>query len=196
VKGLELPAYEPRGAKSLGFNYATSNIGASHGYGYAPQEVFGSPFPRKVNRFAEEENVDIVVFNQNNGAIGEVGIVCAFARGWFPPLYDKMLVAATGIKQIATPGYLQMVGERIVNLERAFNVREGFRRRDDRLPQRMLSEPLHTRGAPGEGQMIRNLEGFLNRYYEIRGWTREGIPSRQKLKQLGLGYVLRDLAQF
>jgi aldehyde:ferredoxin oxidoreductase len=196
VKGLEPPAYEPRGAKCLGFNYATSNIGASHNYGYAPQEILGASFPRQADRFAEEENADIVVFNQNNGAIGEVGVACAFARGWWNPgLFEKMLVAATGIHEIAEPGYMQQVGERIVNLERAFNVREGFRREHDTLPQRMLNEPLHTRGAPGEGQMIRSLNKFLDRYYEIRGWTPEGVPSPQKLNGLGLGYVAKDMAK-
>jgi aldehyde:ferredoxin oxidoreductase len=148
-----------------------------------------------VDRFAEEENADIVVFNQNNGAVGEVGIVCVFARGWFPQLYDKLLIAATGIDKIAERGYLPRVGERIVNLERAFIVREGFGRKQDTLPQRMLNEPLHTRDAPGEGQMMRNLDKFLDRYYEIRGWTPEGIPSPQKLNELGLSYVVKDMAQ-
>jgi aldehyde:ferredoxin oxidoreductase len=60
----------------------------------------------------------------------------------------------------------------------------------------MLSEPLHTRGAPGEGQMIRNLDKFLDRYYEIRGWTPEGIPSAEKLKELGLGYAVKDMARY
>ncbi len=193
AKGLEPPAYEPRGAKSLGFNYATSNIGASHSYGYAPQEVFGSSFPRKVDRFAEEENADIVVFNQNNTASGEVGVVCSFARGWFPQLFDQMLTAATGIEEIANRGYLQRVGERIVNLERAFNVREGFRRKDDTLPHRMLTEPLHTGKALGEGQMIRGLGKFLDRYYDIRGWTRDGVPSSQKLNELGLSHATKDM---
>ena len=127
---------------------------------------------------------------------GEVGIACAFSRGWFPQVYDKLLVAATGIDKIGERGYLQRVGERIVNLERAFIVREGFGRKQDTLPQRMLSEPLHTRGAPGEGQMMRNLDKFLDRYYEIRGWTPEGIPSPEKLKELGLGYVVKDMAQY
>lgn len=195
VKGLELPAYEPRGAKSLGFNFATSNIGGSHSYGFATQEVFGAPFPRKVDRFAEEENADIVVFNQNNVAVAEVGIACSFSRDWFPQVYDKLLIAATGIDKIAEHGYLPRVGERIVNLERAFIVREGFGRKQDTLPQRILSEPLHTRGAPGEGQVLRNLDKFLDRYYEIRGWTPQGIPSPEKLKELGLGYVIKDMAQ-
>lgn len=195
VKGLELPAYEPRGAKCLGFNYATSNIGGSHGYGYAPQEVFSSPIPRQVDRFAEVENADIVIFNQNQRAMRELGIVCAFSgqMGWIPELYGKLLLAATGIDQIANPGYLQMVGERIVNLERAFNVRNGFRRKHDTLPQRFLQEPLHTRGAPGEGQMIRALDTFLDQYYKMRGWTPDGIPSPQKLDELGLSYVVKDM---
>jgi aldehyde:ferredoxin oxidoreductase len=195
VKGLEPPAYEPRGAKCLGFNYATSNIGASHSYGYAPQEVFGSPIPRQVDRFAEEENADIVIFNQNNRATREVGICCSFSAlwGWIPQLFDKMLIAATGIDQIADSGYLQIVGERIVNLERSFNVRNGFRREHDTFPQRILKEPLHTRGAPGEGQMIRALDKFLDRYYKMRGWTPEGIPSSQKLNELGLSFVLKDM---
>ncbi|MFC1867072.1 aldehyde ferredoxin oxidoreductase family protein [Thermodesulfobacteriota bacterium] len=195
VKGLELPAYEPRGAKCLGFNYATSNIGGSHGYGYAPQEVFSSPIPRQVDRFAEEENADIVIFNQNGRAMRELGIVCSFAgmMGWLPELYGKMLIAATGIEQIAEPGYLQKVGERIVNLERAFNVRNGFGRKHDTLPQRFLEEPLQTKGAPGEGQMIRSLDKFLDRYYQMRGWTPDGVPSPQKLNELGLGDMVKDL---
>jgi aldehyde:ferredoxin oxidoreductase len=194
IKGLEPAAYEPRGSKCLGFNYATSNIGASHGYGYALQEVFGLPFPRAVDRFGEEENADIVVFNQNNGATGEVGVACVFARGWMAPgLFEKMLVAATGIEEIADPTYLRRVGDRIVNLERAFNVRDGFRRKDDTFPKRMLTEPLHTGSAPGEGQMIRNLDKFLDRYYEIRGWTPEGVPTPKKLNELGLSYVIKDM---
>ena len=87
------------------------------------------------------------------------------------------------------------VGERIVNLERAFIVREGFGRKQDTLPQRILSESLHTRGAPGEGQMMRNLDKFLDRYYAIRGWTPQGVPSPEKLKELGLGYAIEDMAQ-
>ncbi len=195
VKGLELPAYEPRGAKSQGFNYATSNIGASHCYGYAGQEIFGAMEPRAVDRFAEEENADIVVYNQDRTAMKEVGIVCSFASnwGWLHRLFGKMLVAVTGIDQFADSDHLCQVGERIVNLERAFNVREGFNRKQDTLPQRILSEPLLTRGAPGEGQIVRELDRFLDRYYQIRGWTKEGIPSPQKLNELGLDHVLNDI---
>lgn len=195
VKGLEPPGYEPRTLKSMGFNFATSNIGASHNYGYSAQEVFGKAVPRKTDRFAEEENADIVIYNQDSKAMPEVGIVCTFSMGWgwYPEIFGKMLAAATGIDQFASTDYLWKVGERIINLERAFNVREGFSRKQDTLPQRMLTEPVDTRGAPGDGQMIRNLDKFLDRYYQLRGWTPEGIPSRQKLEELGLDFVIKDI---
>jgi len=197
TKGMELPGYEPRGAKSQGFSYATSNIGGSHCYGYAGQEVFGVPEPRSVNRFAETENADIVIFNQDRTAMGEVGIVCAFTRAWgyFPQNYGKLLAAATGIESLADMGYLVKAGTRIVNLERAFNAREGFGRKDDKLPARMLNEPLHTYGAPGEGEMVREMEQFLDRYYELRGWNEDGIPTAKKLADLGLGQMVKDSYQ-
>lgn len=197
VKGLELPAYEPRGAKSQGFNYATSNIGASHNYGYARQELFGLPEPREVDRFAETENADIVIYNQNRTAMIELGVVCSFSSvwGWLPAVFGKMLVAVTGISQFADLDYLYHVGERIVNLERAFNVREGFNRKQDTLPVRLTREPLITKGAPGNGQIVRELDKFLDRYYQLRGWTKQGIPSSQKLIELNLDYVLNDFTR-
>jgi aldehyde:ferredoxin oxidoreductase len=196
TKGMELPAYEPRGAKSHGFNYATSNIGGSHCYGYAAQEIFGVPDPRPINRFVEAENADIVIHNQNGTGMSEVGIVCAFARGWgwFPGLYGKLLAAATGVESCADMNYMQKVGERIINLERAFNVREGFGRKDDKLPARMLTEPLHTLGAPGEGEVVREMEEFLDRYYDLRGWDKEGIPTAKKLAELGLAEMTKDVS--
>jgi aldehyde:ferredoxin oxidoreductase len=197
TKGMELPAYEPRGAKSHGFNYATSNIGGSHCYGYAAQEVFGVPFPRPINRFDEAKNADIVIGNQDGSAAGEVGIACAFSRswGWYPGNFGELLAAATGIELSADPAFLAKVGERIVNMERAFNVREGFGRKDDKLPHRMLHEPLHTLGAPGEGEIVREMEEFLDRYYELRGWTKDGAPTAGRLADLGLAQITRDLSK-
>jgi len=92
--------------------------------------------------------------------------------------------------------YLTKVGERVWNLDRAFNVRDGFDRRHDTLPQRVQTEPLHTRKADGEGQMVRALETFLDEYYRLRGWTEAGIPSREKLQELGLEYVVKDIEPF
>ena len=188
IKGMEISGYDPRGAKAQGFNMATSNIGASHNYGYAVQEIFGVPFPRPISRFDEEENADIVIGNQNTKALLEVGIGCEFSQGWewFPVLFCKMLVAATGIQEFGDVNYAMKAGERIINLERLFNVREGLQRKDDYLPKRFLEEPLDTRGAPGNGQVVKHMDKFIDRYYELRGWTAEGHPSRQKLAELGL----------
>lgn len=195
VKGLELPGYDPRGSKSMGYNFATSNVGANHCYGYAGQEVFGRTNPRVVDRFLEAENVDVVIYNQDLNAMSEVGIVCTFAStwDWFQRLFGKMLAASTGTERFADIAYLWKVGERILNLERAFNIREGFRRSQDTLPPRMLGEPLHTGKAPGEGQVVRELDRFLDRYYQARGWTTDGVPSRHKLSELSLDYVLKDI---
>ncbi len=196
VKGLELPAYEPRGSKTQGYNYVTSSIGASHCYGYSGQDVFGAIEPRPSDRFAEEENADLVIFNQDGTASRETGIVCTFSSGWgwVPALYGRMLVAARGIEKLGDSDYLNKVGERIFNLERAFNIRQGLGRKDDTLPDRMLTEPLHTREAPGEGQIVRRQEQFLDRYYELRGWTKEGVPTSQKLEELGLADVVKDIS--
>ncbi len=194
VKGLELPAYEPRGAKSQGYNYATASIGASHCYGYAAQDIFGAPFPRPTDRFSEA-NADVVIFNQDGAAWKETGIICAFAGGWgwVPGLCGKMLAAARGIDSLADNDYLNKVGERMFNLERAFNVREGFDRKQDTLPVRMRTEPLHTRKAKGEGQIVSHQEEFLDKYYQLRGWTQAGIPTAEKLKVLGLDFALKDM---
>ena len=111
VKGMELPAYEPRGAKSQGYNYATANIGASHCYGYAAQDIFGAPIPRPTDRFSEEY-ADVVIYNQNGTAFKETGIVCIFAAnwGWLESHFGPMLAAARGIEQLADKEYLAMVG--------------------------------------------------------------------------------------
>jgi aldehyde:ferredoxin oxidoreductase len=188
VKGLELPAYEPRGAKSMGYNYATASIGASHCYGYAAQDIWGAPVPRPTNRFEEVENADVVIFNQDETAYKETGIICGFAGnwGWVPDLFGKMLAAARGIDAFADNGHLRAVGERIFNLERLFNYREGLTRQEDTLPKRLRTEPLLTEDAESEGQIVRHQDEFLDRYYELRGWSSDGAPSPEKCSALGL----------
>jgi aldehyde:ferredoxin oxidoreductase len=198
VKGLELPGYEPRGLKATGFGYATSTIGGSHGNGSLAFQEWGMPVPRAVDRFTEDDKADIVIFNQNRAGL-EVGIVCAFAFScgdWYPKLFGRMMTAVTGIEEFSDWDYLNKAGERVWNLDRAFNIRDGFDRRHDTLPQRVQTEPLHTRKADGERQMVRALETFLDEYYRLRGWTEVGIPSREKLQELGLEYVVKDIEPF
>ena len=188
VKGMELPAYEPRGAKTQGYNYATASIGASHCYGYSGQDIFGAPIPRPTDRFAEDYP-DVVIFNQNGTAANETGVICLFSGtwGWVQTHLAPMLAAARGMEKLADNDHLDRVGDRIINLERAFNLREGKGRSDDYLPKRLLTEPLQTRGAPGEGQTVSHHDEFLDKYYELRGWSQEGVPLPEKLEELGLG---------
>ena len=188
-KGLELPAYDPRAAKIHGLSMATSNIGGSHMYGYSRQEITGKPDPRPVDRFADEGNGDIAAYNQIAKALEETGILCNFAdSGMTYELLGRLLEAATGFGEFEAVDYLRLVGERIICLERAYNVREGFSRKDDQLPERMTSEPL-TNAGPATGSMVRNLDRLLDEYYDALGYDRNGIPTRQKLKELGLENV-------
>ena len=108
-----------------------------------------------------------------------------------------MLAAATGIEEFGSWDYVNTVGERIVNMDRAFNVREGFVRKHDTLPERVQTEPVtHTGVDEGEGQMVRNLDKFLDDYYEMRGWSQNGIPTTEKLEELGLGFTAKDMERY
>ena len=121
VKGLELPAYDPRGAKAHGLNLLTANIGADHNTGYGSQEVFGSPFPFGVDRFATERKGELCKWNQDFTAMVETGIMCTFIPSLGmanPENYGKLLATVTGEKDFADPAYLWKVGERIYNLEK------------------------------------------------------------------------------
>jgi aldehyde:ferredoxin oxidoreductase len=106
-------------------------------------------------------------------------------------LYDSLLQmvnAATGFNY--TVDEFRLVGERINNLTRSFNCREGFTSKDDTLPERSLKEPLPN--GPWKGQVIR-LQEMLPKYYEFCGWNEKGIPRKEKLEELGLDFVADEL---
>lgn len=195
VKGLELAGYEPRALKATGYAYSTSNIGGAHGAGALAFQEWGMPVPRAVDRFDDFGKADIVIFNQNNSCSNEIGVICSFALpwGWNVALYGPMLTAVTGLEEFSDRKFLWQLGERIFNLERAFLNRQGISRKDDALPKRVQTEPLHTCGMPGEGQMIRHHREFLDEYYKLRGWDENGVPTKEKLEELKLGYVVKDL---
>jgi aldehyde:ferredoxin oxidoreductase len=115
---------------------------------------------------------------------------CWFVRGVVEKeQYVKMLNAATGIK-MTVEEFLQL-GERVWNLVRMFNLREGFTRKDDTLPWRFLNEPLPSGVAKGRRLTREQLKTMLDEYYMLRGWNRAtGTPTKEKLKELGLNFVL------
>ncbi|MEM3026938.1 MAG: aldehyde ferredoxin oxidoreductase C-terminal domain-containing protein, partial [Thermoproteota archaeon] len=181
VKGLELPAYDPRGAKGQGLAYATSNRGGCHLRSYIiGLEILG--VPKRIDRFSTVNKAGLVIYQQNLYSAMDTLVACRFTGyGLDEEYYSRMLSAATGVKYTAED--LMLVGERIWNLERLFNIREGFSRKDDTLPKRLLSEPLTS--GPTKGQVV-ELDQMLEEYYRARGWDKEGRPTKRTLERLGL----------
>ncbi|MFW6005906.1 MAG: aldehyde ferredoxin oxidoreductase family protein [Candidatus Bipolaricaulota bacterium] len=182
VKGQELPAYDPRGAQGQGLCYATSNRGACHLRGgfLVGAEILGAP--EMINRFGHTGKASLAVEEQDVGAVYDSLTICRFSHYAVPnPMIARLLSAAIG-EEVGTEKLIRY-GERIHNLERLFNLREGFGREDDTLPDRLLSEPLQS--GPAEGKVVK-LEPMLEEYYETRGWDETGKPTEKKVKELGL----------
>jgi aldehyde:ferredoxin oxidoreductase len=193
VKGLELPAYDPRALKPLALNFATANMGANHQYRSMQETRSGEAKSPPVSPVADEGTGDIVKTSQDAKTILELAITCSFARTPLE-LLGKMLVAALGESRFGSEDYLWYVGEKVYNSERCFNIREGFDRKDDTLPKRFLSEPLQ--GGIRDGERIRKPDAVMDEYYAARGWDRNGIPTKETLVRLGLGEMDRDIARF
>ena len=176
VKGLELAAYEPRRAKGMGLGYATSPRGGCHERCYLLSEVFG------IEQFSYEGKGALVQRTQDSVAIKDALCFCAFASaGASTQDLAEMFSAATGWEK--TEQSLMDIGERICNLERLFNLREGFTRADDSLPKRFLKEPLP--GPDGKPEVV-DIDLLLDKYYRVRGWNPEGVPSEATLSRLEL----------
>ncbi|MBW2065586.1 MAG: aldehyde ferredoxin oxidoreductase family protein [Deltaproteobacteria bacterium] len=198
VKGLELPGYDVRGAKAHGLNYATAFTGADHNRGYAFQEIFGIPIPYAVDRFAVHGKGRLTKWNQDvRTATADCPTMCVFLLDMAVPHFAlentaALMEAVTGLH--FKPEDIQKVGERINNLARAFNVREGFTRADDTLPERVMKEPLEKGASKGHMISKEDLESMLDEYYSARGWDlRTGVPTKGKLEELGLDHVAEQL---
>ena len=181
VKGLELPAYDPRGVQGHGLAYATSNRGGCHlrAYMIAP-EVLG--IPKLMERFSTSGKPETTVIFQNLFATLDSLVACKFTSFALETVqYAKLLTAATGIE--FTDEALMTIGERIWNLERLYNLREGFTAKDDTLPKRLTDEPMPEGPSKGRTCMLAKM---LPAYYAFRGWNSKGVPTKEKLRELGL----------
>lgn len=182
IKSSEMSGYDPRGALGQGLSYATCPRGADHQKGLVRQEVFSAPPP--IDRFATEGKAELVKDVQDEMAfLDAMGICCFLGRRDVtgPADYAKLFKCVTGIE--LTEQDIWTVGERIFNLERLFNQREGFSRKDDTLPERFLTEPF--REGPSAGHTV-PLEQLLDNYYRVRGWDANGSPTQKTLARLGL----------
>ena len=196
VKGLELPAYDVRGLKAMAVNFATSYTGADHNRGYASQEVYGVDVPEPVERLTLEGKGRLTKWNQDFCGAYDIPTLCEFPvqgalLGRSHEMVGKLLTAVTGWEYTGEDVWL--LGERMNNLARMFNVREGFSRKDDYLPRRVMEESLQTGLSKGERITREDLDLMLDEYYSARGWTEEGIPTEEKLRELGLEDTIKDL---
>ncbi len=181
-KGQEFPAYDPRGFQGMGVAYATCNRGACHLRAWSPAvESTGVMDPHTT-----EGKSEWVIEEQNKSTSHDATGLCLFVgfAGGALETFVPITAAATGVPY--TLDEFVKIGERTWNLERLFNLKAGLTKADDTLPKRLLSEP-HKAG-PSAGVVV-HLDQMLPVYYATRGWDEEGVPTREKLAELGLGSV-------
>jgi aldehyde:ferredoxin oxidoreductase len=188
VKGLEMPGYEPRSLKTMALGLAVSPRGACHNRSGA----YEADFSGEVDRFsAEPGRGALVAASEDFAAVLDSLIVCKFLRKCFTDFYDEaaeLLRKVTGWSCSSTE--LRRAGERIHNLKKLYNVREGWQIQDDWLPERLLSESLPTGVGQGAGLKPDELRQMIQGYYRARGWDEQGLISADKLTELGLSTVL------
>jgi aldehyde:ferredoxin oxidoreductase len=183
VKGLEMPAYHPNGAKGMALGYAVSERGACHLRGAPLTEVLGGTDP-----LTTQGKAHLFRDHQAESALWNSAVLCCFP-GFGMSLKElwQLVNATTGFDYRSAKEF-ELVGERISTLSRLFNSREGFNRDQDTLPARNLSQPLP--GGPAKGQVV-ELDPMLDEYYTLVGWDAHGIPTPEQLEKLGLEELIR-----
>ena len=181
VKKQELPAYDPRGIRGQGLQYATSNRGGCHVRGYMiSPEILG--LPEKLDRFAIDGKAEWVkIFQDLTAYIDSTGLCLFTSFAIDPKGYADMTNAVCGTN--FTDADILEAGDRIWNLERDYNLKAGIDPSQDTLPKRLLNDPIPD--GPSKGNVTR-LDEMLPKYYEIRGWTEKGIPKPETLEKLGI----------
>ncbi len=184
VKGLEMPGYEPRSLQTMALALAVSTRGACHNRSSA----YEVDFSNVVNRMeADTQRGKITADGEDFSAVLDSLIWCKFLRKAFDDFWDesaKSLNLITGWD--VQPDELKRTGERINNLKKLFNIREGWTRADDTLPGRVLTEPLPDGAAAGVGLSNDNLQMMVSAYYQARGWNLDGTIPNDKLYELDL----------
>jgi aldehyde:ferredoxin oxidoreductase len=181
VKNQEFPAYDSRGIQGMGLAYATSNRGACHLRGYTvASEVLGIPV--KTDPLVTEGKADLVkAFQDATGVFDAAGICIFTSFAW--TLADVQPQIQAACEGDWSMDKLNLVGERIWNMERQFNLAAGLIAKDDDLPPRLKTEPAKTGPAKG---LVNGLDKMKPEYYKVRGWTPEGVPEKATLERLGL----------
>ena len=187
VKGLELPGYDVRASPGMGLAYVTADRGGCHTRSWPiSYEISGkAPDGTVIDRYSTEKRAYIVKRQQDETTACDTLVACWFLKTAVGnERYVGMLNAAAGT-ELTVEEFLA-VGERIWNLTRLFNIREGLRKEDENLPDRAFEDPIPSGIAKGRKLEKSQLEYMLREYYAIRGWDENGIPRKEKIKQLKL----------
>ncbi|MBD3228344.1 MAG: hypothetical protein GF329_09165 [Candidatus Lokiarchaeota archaeon] len=192
IKGLELPAFDLHGMSSFAVGESVSIRGACHLRNGAYSLDRGGKF----DRFGYEKPLErgkAIMSKEDGYTVIDSFIVCKFTRGIYEGDAElaEVYELVTGIPM--SEEYLLKRAEAITNLSKCFNIREGATRKDDHPPPKYFKE-AHTRG-PAKGVTL-DEEGFqklLSGYYKARGWDEKGIPTDEKLKELGLDFVIDEM---
>ncbi|NQV85161.1 MAG: aldehyde ferredoxin oxidoreductase family protein [Rhodospirillales bacterium] len=181
VKGQEFPAYDGRGIQGMGLTYATSNRGACHLRSYTvASEILG--IPEKTDPLVTKGKAGLVMaFQDATAAVDSAGLCIFTTFAWtlddIAPQIDAACEGGWSVDKLLE------VGERVWNLERKFNLAAGFTGKDDTLPKRLLKDAVKTGPAKG---LTSGLDKMLPEYYQLRGWTKDGVPSNKTLSRLAL----------
>lgn len=191
IKKVELPGHSARALKGMSIGYPTATRGGSHHDARPTLQYIG-----EFNRLVPQGQASFAIRTQNLTALGDSLTQCRFTSergygGLINENYAKMINTITGWS--FTTEDVERLGERIYNLERAFNVREGVSRKDDQLPYRVTSEPIPSGPSKGMYCSPEEFHSMLEEYYHLRGWDENGIPRAEKLQALGLEEIYLDL---
>ena len=191
VKGLELAGYDPRGLKTFALGCAVGTRGPCHNRSGA----YEADIKGWTDRFTyEEEKGKYAAERENYAATFDSFVLCKFIRGCFEDYYKEasdLYTLTTGIEM--TPDELKKTGERVWNLKKAFNIREGWTRKDDTLPPRIMKDPIPEGVAKGHLIKKKDLEFLKDAYYKARGWTKDGMIPKEKLIELGLDDIVEEV---
>lgn len=183
VKGLELAGFDLRGIRGQALAYATSTHGGDYLTAFmVGPEVLGKPV--SLDRLSLKGKAGILQVFENLTAVLDSFVFCPYSGFVLnEELVSALLLSATGME--ISPAELLKIGERIYNLEKTYNLKAGFTRKDDTLPERLFENKGENKehGLPKQ-----EFEAALQEYYHYRGWDEEGIPKPEKLKELGLSF--------
>jgi aldehyde:ferredoxin oxidoreductase len=204
-KGMAVAADDVRLSKGTALSHVTGTIPAHHEEGMPTPELYPMDAERAKELFGTTEVINplsydkalCVIYYQNQCTLFDCIELCKFISEWFGQEVifkdvAELFSSATGIDIDAKD--MEMVGERVHTLERAFNVREGMRREDDHMHGRIVKEATQSGPFKGERLEPEKFEEMLDKYYDLRGWDKKtGIPLRSKFKKVGLEDIAEDL---